>query len=91
MTSDKSNWYSDEFETHDDFIRDFEKKSQAFRDIVLSDDEKYKTVTTPDDTVFALDKKSGFLYIFHNQCTYDYLCKEDVIALAELLQGMKKT
>lgn len=87
---DKSNWYSDEFETRDDFMRDFEKKSQAFRNLVLFDDEGYKTVTTPDKTVFALDKKTGFLFIFRDGCAYDFLVKEDVVALGELLHGMEK-
>ena len=86
----KSERYDDEFKTRDDFVRDFEAKSQVFREMVLADDEKYKTITSPDKTVFALDKKTGFLFIFRDKCAYDFLVKEDAIALGELLHGMEK-
>lgn len=85
----KSEWYDNDFKTRDDFMRDFESKSQAFREMVLSNDESYKTVTTSDNTVFALDKKTGFLFIFRDKCAYDFLVKEDVVALFELIRGMK--
>ena len=51
---DKSQWYDDEFETRDDFIRDFEKKGEAFIKEYIGGNWNYKTVTTPDKTVFLL-------------------------------------
>lgn len=76
--------YDDEFETREDFLADFELKSARLRKNILDSPDQFDSIVSKNETLFAIEKTKGILYILPMGCVYEVVVKDDAESLKEL-------